>query len=49
MRLRQSQAGTEVFDIAIQNVKVDLPLRVDVPAGIRGAKPSINVQNVGRA
>ncbi len=47
MRLRQSQAGTEVFDIAIQNVKVDLPLRVDVPAGIRGAKPSINVQNVG--
>lgn len=47
MRLRQSQAGTEVFDIAIQNVKVDLPLRVDVPAGLRGAKPSINVQNVG--
>jgi glyoxylase-like metal-dependent hydrolase (beta-lactamase superfamily II) len=47
MHLRQSQAGTEVFDIAIQNVKVDLPLRIDVPAGIRGAKPPINVQNVG--
>jgi hypothetical protein len=46
MRLRQSQAGSEVFDVAIQNVKVDLPLRMDVPDGVRGVKPPIDVQNV---
>jgi glyoxylase-like metal-dependent hydrolase (beta-lactamase superfamily II) len=47
MHLRQSQAGTEVFDIAVQDVKVDLPLRLDMPAGVRGAKPPIAVQNAG--
>jgi glyoxylase-like metal-dependent hydrolase (beta-lactamase superfamily II) len=47
MRLRQSQAGTSVFDIVVQDVKVDLPSRVDMPAGARGAKPTIAVQKAG--
>jgi hypothetical protein len=32
--------GTEVFDISVQDVKVDVPPKIDVPDGIRGAKPT---------
>ena len=32
--------GTEVFDISVQDVKVDVPAKVDAPEGIRGAKPT---------
>lgn len=46
MRLRQSAAGTEVFDISVQDVKIDLPAKIDVPEGIRGAKPKFAVQKV---
>ncbi len=46
MRLRQSTAGTEVFDISVQDVKIDVPAKIDVPEGIRGAKPKFSVQKV---
>jgi glyoxylase-like metal-dependent hydrolase (beta-lactamase superfamily II) len=46
MRLRQSAAGTEVFDISVQDVKIDVPAKIDVPEAIRGAKPRFTVQKV---
>jgi glyoxylase-like metal-dependent hydrolase (beta-lactamase superfamily II) len=46
MRLRQSAAGTEVLDITVQDVKVDVPAKIDVPESIRGAKPKLAVQKV---
>ena len=44
MRLRQSAAGTEVFDISVQDIKIDVPAKIDVPEAIRGAKPKFSVQ-----
>ena len=46
LRIRETQAGGDVFDIAVHDVRVNLPSDTEVPAGIRAAKPAVNAENI---
>ena len=47
LRIRQTQSGDELFDIAVHDVRVDLPSDTEVPAAVRAAKLSITTEKFG--
>ena len=46
LRIRETQAGSELFDLAVHDVRINLPSDTEVPAGIRAAKLAIIVEKM---